>query len=225
MFRKIKYFMDVNVLRTSTWIWRRIFCLRQTRKPDTTSDLRTVSERSWLRQFAAVYKRGHNLQMKTSDSTKCMTSLARVKYYIYYAPTIRNSNWYFNTWWDVVVGFVLDISVRGISNWRIEISLLFISIFAKLLCRQWFKSNICLICWIFANRPRGHFYSQRLTGIRAWLNNHIYCFRWHALNHLCPNFNHGRVITLPCFKWYTHLSVPNPDAVFANLFVTGAPTK
>ena len=56
VFRKIKYFMNVNVLRrTWTWIRRTIFCLRQRRKTDDDSDLRTVSERSWLRQLLSTF--------------------------------------------------------------------------------------------------------------------------------------------------------------------------
>ena len=57
VFRKIKYFMSANVLtRTWIWIWRTIFCLRQRWKTDTASDLKPVSERSWLRQFLSTFE-------------------------------------------------------------------------------------------------------------------------------------------------------------------------
>ena len=56
VFRKIKYFINVSVLRrTWTWIRRTIFSLRQIQKMDDASDLRTVSERSWLRQLLNTF--------------------------------------------------------------------------------------------------------------------------------------------------------------------------
>ena len=47
--------MNVNMLKKS-WTWFRwtIFCLRQRQKTDDASDLRTVSERSWLRQLLST---------------------------------------------------------------------------------------------------------------------------------------------------------------------------
>ena len=56
VFRKIKYFINVSVLRrTWTWIRRTIFSLRQRQKMDDASDLRIVSERSWLRQLLNTF--------------------------------------------------------------------------------------------------------------------------------------------------------------------------
>ena len=56
IFRKIKYFMNVNVLRrTWTWISRTIFCLRQRQETDAAKDLRTVSDGSWLRQLLSMF--------------------------------------------------------------------------------------------------------------------------------------------------------------------------
>ena len=41
--------------RSWTWFRWTIFCLRQRRKADDASDLRTVSERSWLRQLLSTF--------------------------------------------------------------------------------------------------------------------------------------------------------------------------
>ena len=57
VFRKIINLMNANVLRrTWTWTRRMIFCLRQRRKTDNASDLRTVSEWSWLRQYLSTFQ-------------------------------------------------------------------------------------------------------------------------------------------------------------------------
>ena len=55
-FQNNDYIMNVNVLRrTWTRIRRAIFCLRQRQNTDAASNLRTVSEQSWLRQLLSTF--------------------------------------------------------------------------------------------------------------------------------------------------------------------------
>ena len=71
--------MNVNVLRrTWTWIRRTIFCLRQRRKTDDASDLRTVSERSWLRQLLSTF---WDRDRKRAQVTLCRSFFADVPYH------------------------------------------------------------------------------------------------------------------------------------------------
>ena len=55
-----------------------------------------------------------------------------------------------------------------------------------------------------------------LTKIRAWINNHAYCFMWDVIAHAYPDFKSGLdKLIFPWTKWPPFLA----DDIFKRIFL------